>query len=181
MTPLRQVKKARRETGQAAQNGYLAIGKAVEMADIEAQILALETLTTGELQTEWSKVYRAQPPIRLSRDLLLRGVAYRAQEHAYGGLSLSIKRRLRTLSKDFDRREGTGAAPTLKLKPGTKLVREWHRQIHTVGVLDNGFEYEGQTYRSLTGIARRITGSRWSGPRFFGIGKHQRVAVGAHG
>jgi len=132
MTPLRQVKKARRETGQAAQNGYLAVGGAVEMADIEAQIFALETLTTGELQTEWSKVYRAQPPIRLSRDLLLRGVAYRVQERIYGEMSLSTKRRLQTLSKDFDRREGTGAAPTLKLKPGTKLVREWHRQVHTV-------------------------------------------------
>jgi hypothetical protein len=177
MTPLRQVEKARRETGQAVQSGYLAVGNAVEMADIEAQILALETLTTRELQAEWSKVYRTQPPIRLSRDLLLRGVAYRVQEHAYGGLSLRIKRRLRTLSEGLDRREGADATPTLKLKPGTKLVREWRRQVHTVGVLDNGFEYQGQTYRSLTSIARRITGSGWSGPRFFGIGKHQSTGA----
>jgi hypothetical protein len=138
------------------------------MGDIEAQILALGPLTIDELQTEWSRVYRAQPPIRLSRDLLLRGVAYRVQERAYGGLSLSTKRRLRTLSEGFDRQGAKGAAPTLKLKPGTKLVPEWHRQVHTVSVLDNGFEYQGETYRSLTGIARRITGSGWSGPRFSG-------------
>jgi hypothetical protein len=177
MTPLD--KKARRETGGLARGGDLAVGSRVEMADIEAQIVALEALTIGELQTEWSRVYRAEPPIRLSRDLLLRGVAYRVQERAYGGLSLSTKRRLRTLSEGFDRREGTGAAPTLKLKPGTKLVREWHRQVHTVSILDNGFEYQGEIYRSLTGIARRITGSGWSGPRFFGIGNHKRGAEGA--
>ena len=172
--------KARRETGGAARYRDLVPSGPVEAADIEAQIVALEALTIGELQTEWSRVYRAEPPIRLSRDLLLRGVAYRVHEHAYGGLSLSTKRRLRTLSEGFDRREGTGAAP-LKLKPGTKLVREWHRQVHTVSVLDNGFEYQGETYRSLTGIARRITGSGWSGPRFFGVGKHQRaVEGGAH-
>ena len=87
------------------------------MADTEAQIVALEALTIGELQTEWSRVYRAESPIRLSRDLLLRGVAYRVQERAYGGLSLSTKRRLRTISEGIDRREGTGAAQTLKLKP----------------------------------------------------------------
>jgi hypothetical protein len=87
------------------------------MGDIEAQILALGPLTIDELQTEWSRVYRAQPPIRLSRDLLLRGVAYRVQERAYGGLSLSTKRRLRTLSEGFDRQGAKGAAPTLKLSP----------------------------------------------------------------
>jgi Protein of unknown function (DUF2924) len=176
MTPLG--KKACRESGGAARSGDLAVGGRVEAADIEAQIVALEALTIGELQTEWSRVYQAQSPIRLSRDLLLRGVAYRVQERAYGGLSLSTKRRLRTISEGIDRRERTGAAPTLKLKPGTKLVREWHRQVHTVNVLDNGFEYQGEIYRSLTGIARRITGSGWSGPRFFGIGKHKRGAEG---
>jgi hypothetical protein len=179
MTPLD--KRARRETGGAARGRDPAAGGPVE-ADIEARIVALDVLTTGELQTEWSRLYRAQPPIRLSRDLLLRGVAYRFQERIYGGLSLSSKRLLQTLARDFDRREGTGAAPTLKLKPGTKLVREWHRHVHTVSVLDNGFEYQGETYRSLTRIARQITGSGWSGPRFFGIDKHRRMAEGsAHG
>jgi Protein of unknown function (DUF2924) len=80
MTPLG--KKARRETGGAARCRDLAASGPVEIADIEAQIVALEALTIGELQTEWSRVYRAQPPTRLSRDLLLRGVAYRVQERA---------------------------------------------------------------------------------------------------
>jgi len=63
------------------------------------------------------------------------------------------------------------------LKPGARLVREWHGHVHTVNVLDRGFEYQGECYRSLTQIARRITGVQWSGPRFFGIGKRRRVAI----
>jgi hypothetical protein len=65
------------------------------------------------------------------------------------------------------------------LKPGTKLVREWHGRVHTVSVLDDGFEYQGERHRSLTHIAQRITGARWSGPRFFGISKRRRAAEGA--
>ena len=147
--------------------------------DIEGRIIALEALTTTDLQIEWRRFYRTMPPTRLSRDLLIRGVAHRVQEQAHGGLSLSTKRRLRSLSDDADQRGGAAAAPAIALKPGTKLVREWHGHAHTVSVLDDGFEYQGERYPSLTRIARRITGVHWSGPLFFGISKRRRVASGA--
>jgi len=147
--------------------------------DIEGRIIALEALTTADLQIEWRRFYRTMPPTRLSRDLLIRGVAHRVQEQAHGGLSLSTKRRLRSLSDGADQRGGAAAAPAIALKPGTKLVREWHGHAHTVSVLDDGFEYQGERYPSLTRIARRITGVHWSGPLFFGISKRRRVASGA--
>ena len=147
--------------------------------DIEGRIIALEALTTADLQIEWRRFYRTMPPTWLSRDLLIRGVAHRVQEQAHGGLSLSTKRRLRSLSDDADQRGGAAAAPAIALKPGTKLVREWHGHAHTVSVLDDGFEYQGERYPSLTRIARRITGVHWSGPLFFGISKRRPVASGA--
>jgi hypothetical protein len=149
------------------------------MTDVEARIMALEALTTSELRIEWRRLYRATPPTRLSRDLLLRGIAYMVQERAQGGLSRSIKRRLRCLCEGSDQRGGPAAGAALTLKPGTKLVREWHGRVHTVSVLDEGFEYQGERYPSLTRIALRITGVPWSGPRFFGISKRRRAAEGA--
>src|SRR5207248_10585922 len=102
--------------------------------------------------------------------------AYRLQEQAHGGLSLDTKRRLRSLSEGADQRGSVAMAPAFTLKSGTKLVREWHGHAHTISVLDNGFEYQGERYPSLTRIARRITGVHWSGPLFFGICKRRRAA-----
>ena len=146
---------------------------------MEARIIALEALPTADLRIEWRRLYRATPPTRLSRDLLTRGVAYRLQEQAHGGLSLSTKRRLHSLSEGADQRGGSAAAPAIALKPGTKLVREWHGHAHTISVLDDGSEYQGERYHSLTRIARRITGVHWSGPLFFGISKRRRTVSGA--
>jgi hypothetical protein len=174
MMPMPNSEQARQETGAPSRCEDLAAGSQLAVTDIEARIMALEALATSELRIEWRRLYRATPPTRLSRDLLLRGIAYMVQERAHGGLSLSTKRRLRSLCEGSDQRGGPTAGATLK--PGTKLVREWHRQVHTVSVLDEGFEYQGERYRSLTRIARRITGVPWSGPRFFGISKRRRAA-----
>ena len=179
MSPVRQYKKARRETGGPSRCEDLRAGGQTEESDVEAQVIALEALTTADLRIEWRRLYRATPPTRLSRDLLIRGVAYRVQEQAHGGLSLGIKRRLHSLSEGSDQRDGSAAAPAITMKPGTKLVREWHGHAHMVSVLDDGFEYQGERYNSLTRIARRITGVHWSGPLFFGISKRRRVAEGA--
>jgi len=168
---------ARRETGGPFRREGLAVGSPGEGSDIETRIIGLEALTTADLQIEWRRLYRAMPPTRLSRDLLIRGVTYRVQEQAHGGLSLSTKRRLRSLSDGADQPGGSAAAPAIALKPGTKLVREWHGHAHTVSVLDDGFEYQGERYPSLTRIARRITGVHWSGPLFFGISKRRRAVV----
>jgi hypothetical protein len=170
---------ARRETGGPFRGEDLAIGSRGEGSDIEARLVALETLTTTDLQIEWRRLYRATPPTRLSRDLLIRGVAYRLQEQAHGRLSLGIKRRLHSLAEGADQRGGSAAAPAIALKPGTKLIREWHGHAHTVSVLDDGFEYQGERFGSLSRVARRITGVHWSGPLFFGISKRRRAVSGA--
>ena len=112
--------------------------------------------------------FTGEPP-RISRDLLIRGIGYRLQELQHGGLGKSTRRKLKTLAKMF-RTEGRVAPdPGLSLKPGARLVREWHGRTHTVTVTEDGFEYAGTTYPSLTKIAKKITGAHWSGPRFFGL------------
>ncbi len=159
MTPVAPSTEARQETGGLSRCQYRVAGRQPEEADIEARIVALEGRTTADLRVEWGRLYRATPPSRLSRDLLIRGVGYSVQEHVHGGLSLSTKQRLRSLRESADQSRGPAAALAITLKPGTKLVREWHGHVHTVNVLDDGFEFQGECYRSLTAIARRITGS----------------------
>jgi hypothetical protein len=178
MMPVPRYENARQETGGPSRCQDPDGSIQAEGADIEARIIALEALTTADLQIEWRRLYRATPPTRLSRDLLIRGVAYMVQERAHGGLSLTTRRRLRSLSDGAEQRGGVAAAPAIALKPGTKLVREWHGRAHTVSVLDDGFEYQGERYPSLTRIARQITGVHWSGPLFFGISKRRRVEGG---
>jgi hypothetical protein len=178
--PVPQYKKARQETGGSSHCGDPAASGQPGGTDVEARVVALEALTTADIRIEWLRLYRATPPTRLSRDLLIRGVAYRVQERAQGGLSPVTRRRLRSLSSGSDQRGGAAVAPAVTLRPGTKLVREWHGLVHTVSVLDDGFEYQGERYLSLTRIARRITGAQWSGPRFFGINKRNRMVEAAH-
>ena len=127
----------------------------------------LAKMTTGELKAEWAQRYGAPAP-NLSPELLRLGIAYRLQEHRLGGVSRSTKsllRQLGALPKEGERK----GPPPRKLTIGTRLVRDWHGAGHTVTVLKNGFEYDGKQWRSLTAIAKAITGSHWNGPRFFGL------------
>jgi Protein of unknown function (DUF2924) len=121
-----------------------------------------------KLRREWRQLYHSEPP-RISRDLLLRGIAYRRQELQHGGLGKTTCRKLKTLAKMFRSTGRVGPDPGLALKPGARLVREWHGRTHTVTVTEDGFEYAGTSYASLTKIAKKITGAHWSGPRFFGL------------
>ncbi len=121
-----------------------------------------------ELRGEWRRLYRSEPP-RISRDLLLRGIAYRRQELEHGGLGKTTRRKLKTLAKMFRTTGRVAPDPGLALKPGARLVREWHGRTHTVTVTEDGFEYAGTSYPSLTKVAKKITGAHWSGPRFFGL------------
>ena len=122
------------------------------------------------LREEWRKLKGSDPP-RLSRDLMLRSLAYALQVKAFGGLSPS------TLSKLEASYDATSEAPRNSeqqksaLSAGARLVREWHGRTYSVEVTQEGFLFEGRTYRSLSEIARKITGSHWSGPRFFGLVK----------
>ena len=122
-----------------------------------------------ELRREWRRLYMSDRP-KISRDLLALGIAYRRQEIEHGGLGKVTLRKLQTLAKALRTTGRVGPTPSLTLKPGARLVREWHGRTHTVTVTEDGFVYAGTTYPSLTTIAKKITGAHWSGPRFFGLG-----------
>ena len=116
----------------------------------------------------------------LSRDLMIRALANELQECAHGGPSAALRRRLQTLARELAR--GTSSFdPGIVPKTGTTLVRQWRGHTHAVLVREDGFEYEGQHYRSLTVIAERITGAHWSGPRFFGLTRRAGASVAAAG
>ncbi len=136
---------------------------------VAAQLEALPNLSIAELRAEWRRRFRSPPPNRLNRDLLMRGVAYKIQERAYGGLGRATLRKLEALAEQLAASDGRWLDPYPSLKPGTRLVRSWSGETHSVLVLDEGFEYRGARFRSLSQIARTITRVRWSGPRFFGL------------
>jgi hypothetical protein len=140
----------------------------VDSGAIEGEIDRLRSLNLEGLRREWRRLYHREPP-RISRDLFVLGLGYKLQEIAYGVLSKATRRKLQTLAKTLRKTGGVGPAPSLCLKPGARLVREWGGRTHTVTVTEDGFEYAGETYPSLTKIAKKITGAHWSGPRFFGL------------
>ncbi len=136
---------------------------------LESEIAALGKLSRPALVARWKKLCRADPPKGLSQRLLVRGIAYEMQAKRYGGLKAATARRLRMIAGgagDGDRVSRT-AAPVLQ--PGTRLVREWNGTTHIVEVIEGGYVWNGDRLRSLSAIARSITGARWSGPRFFGL------------
>lgn len=104
----------------------------------------------------------------MSRRLLILAVAYRMQEQALGGLDRGTRRRLDRLTADVAAGRPF-ATPAIKIKPGTRLLREWHGVVHEVIAAEDGVQYRGKTWPSLSAVAREITGARWSGPRFFGL------------
>lgn len=149
------------------------------MSTLDDEIGSLEGLPTHELKIEWRRLCRTEPPRSVPRDLMIRAIAYRMQERAHGGLAPAIKRKMRSLVVELEAKGTLVFEAGISLKPGSRLVREWARRTHTVVVLEDGFDYDGERYPSLSKIAARITGAHWSGPRFFGIGKAKprRVAV----
>jgi DUF2924 family protein len=136
--------------------------------ELSQRIAALNGLAPQQLRAEWRRLCRGQPP-RLSRDLLIRTIAYRMQELVYGGLSKATQRKLDALTKELRGKGSIAVTPDTSLRPGTRLVREWRGKTHTVAVTEDGFEYAGKIFPSLTKIAQAITGAHWSGPRFFGL------------
>jgi Protein of unknown function (DUF2924) len=127
----------------------------------------LEELGAAGLKEEWAHCHCAPAP-SVAPDLLRLGIAYKLQEKKQGGLSRESKRLVRQVIA-VARQDNAAATPTRRLTPGTRLVRDWHGAGHTVTVLDEGFEYDGRTWRSLTAIATAITGSHRNGPAFFGL------------
>lgn len=135
---------------------------------VHSKIAELQALDTPVLRTRWGETFGKPPPKRISRDLLLRALAYRVQEQAEGGLRPVTRRRLARAAKEIS----DGRVPTVSpstIKPGTRLIREWQGLTHEVIVLEAGVRYRGEIWASLSAVAREITGTRWSGPLFFGL------------
>jgi hypothetical protein len=138
------------------------------------QIGRLESLSIKQLRSRWTEAYGMPPPARWHRDFVVRGLAHRLQEDALGGLAPALRQRLVRLSLAVERDGGDHFFAAPQVKPGTRLIRQWHGAIHQVTVLENDFAYRGERYPSLSAIARMITGTRWSGPAFFGLRTRRR-------
>ena len=136
-------------------------GKPFQLAD-------LAELSQAQLKEEWTRRIGAPAP-NISPELLRLGLGYELQKRQFGGLSRESKSLLGRYGKASSQEPKATIPVPRKLTPGTRLVRDWHGDGHTVTVLENGFEYSGKTWRSLTAIAKAITGSHWNGPRFFGL------------
>jgi hypothetical protein len=139
-------------------------------ADIttDREIDALRELSRLELVAHWRSVMRSDPPKNLGHALLLRVLAYELQSKRYGGLRASLRRTI-TQKASGEGGPSRRAPASISLKPGTRLLRDWNGTTHVVDVTDAGYLWNGKSHRSLSAIAREITGARWSGPRFFAV------------
>jgi hypothetical protein len=136
------------------------------------EIAELPRLNRAQLCAKWRAVLKKEPPAHLRKQLLVPLLAYKMQGQTYGGLRPEVKRHLRELADSFEpdsNRSRVKHQMPLRMKSGTRLIRQWQGETHHVTVSDRGFEYDGRLYSSLSEIARLITGTRWSGPLFFGI------------
>ena len=125
------------------------------------------TMSLLELRAEWRRVHKSVPPTAYTADLLIRGITYRLQEQCLGKLPIELRRELDQLAGIGVKAAGQRARAGV-LRPGSRLVRRWRGTSYSVSVLNGEFEFRDKRYKSLSEIAREITGTRWSGPRFFG-------------
>jgi hypothetical protein len=135
---------------------------------LTAEIADLSKADIKDLRERWKALYGKEPSAHIGRSFLVRAVAYRLQEKAFGGVKPSTRRLLARVAEETA--TGSSKRPQIrKAQSGTILIREWQGNAHRVTVLDDGVSFNGKRYRSLSEVAREITGSRWSGPRFFGL------------
>jgi hypothetical protein len=136
---------------------------------LSSELAAIAGMTYTELHLAWRRHYRAIPPKKMSRDILELGIAWRIQESKLGGLGAAVKRQIAELARTMEANSDLAKPREISLKSGSKLLRTWEGVTHEVLVVEDGFLWAGRTWRSLSVIAREITGTRWSGPRFFGL------------
>ncbi|MEH2565651.1 DUF2924 domain-containing protein [Bradyrhizobium sp. AZCC 2289] len=145
---------------------------------VEAELDRLPTTPIVTLRKRYRELYRTEPPKSFGPDLLRRSIAHRIQERVYGGLSASVQRTLDQLLKAAIAKPGGRLELPRRIKPGSELIRSWKGKSHRVIVMADGFAYDGATFPSLSEIATRITGTRWNGPRFFGLRSATREDAG---
>jgi hypothetical protein len=137
--------------------------------DIGDLLTALPEMNRTSLCIQWQERFNRPAPDGVRKELLVRMLAYRVQEQAFGGLSGRSRRRLDEMAAAISSDPKTAIESMVRTKPGTQLIRSWQGKTHTVMVQESGYQYDGRRYRSLSEIARHITGTQWSGPLFFGL------------
>ena len=141
-----------------------------DLQKLAAELEQLRELNSAELRERWQTLFGAEPQPKLRSSLIVQGIAYRLQEKALGGLKPATARSLERIADDAAaRRQAAPTAEKIRVNAGTVLIREWHGTKHQVTVLNDGFLFRAKRFGSLSQIARAITGSRWSGPLFFGL------------
>jgi hypothetical protein len=145
-----------------------------EHQQLAAEIVSLTSLGAIELKERWKSLWGNSPPRKASRDFMRHGIAYRLQERVYGGLKPATRKLLHQVAEDTRARRAIDTTQIRVPKRGTVLIREWNGTSHRVTVLDDGVSYRGKRHRSLSEVARVITGSRWSGPLFFGLKRRRK-------
>jgi hypothetical protein len=136
---------------------------------LSSELAAIAMMTYAELHVAWRRHYRAVPPKKMGRDILELGIAWKMQEIELGGLGTAMKRQIADLARTMEAKSDLAKPRTVSLKPGSRLLRAWNGMTLEVLVVEDGFLWAGKPWRSLSAIAREITGTRWSGPRFFGL------------
>ncbi|GAC1419060.1 MAG: DUF2924 domain-containing protein [Acidobacteriaceae bacterium] len=141
---------------------------------ISDQIQQLPNMTKAELLSIWTKHFHQPPPPKLQRQLMTSILAYRIQEREYGGLSNTAKKRLREIASSLPAGKIRIQKKSSDPNQGTRLVRTWKGEVHEVFVWNGSFTYRGKEFSNLSQIAREITGTRWSGPLFFGTKERKK-------
>lgn len=155
--------------GKQARGEVRKTTRSATRSTVEQHLAVLPHLDREALQQRWQELFGCPAPVRVRRDLLRRVIAYQIQEQAYGGLKPATVRQLRRIAGGLKSNNTPAVPATISLRPGARLMREWNGETHVVDVTPDGFTWRGKAYRSLSVIAREITGARWSGPRFFGL------------
>ncbi len=152
--------------------------KVDDNTQVLARLAALKDMTVKELKAEWAKLFSSDAPNN-SRPFLEQRLAYRIQELTWGGPSKPVRQLLDALADEVEGKKVRRSVITDPRNPviGTRLVREWDGAEHVITVLKDGFDWQGRRYKSLSSIARDITGTRWNGYRFFGLRENKRVAA----
>jgi hypothetical protein len=144
------------------------------LEEVRAKIKDLEALSLQDLRVAWRRLYHKTAPRFFRRELLIRGIAYEMQANAFGGLSTRTRALLKKIARQAESGSGfTSADMPRYLRPGIRLVRAWKGVTHTVDVLEDGFAWNGGRYRSLSAIARAISGTNWNGNTFFGLDRRK--------
>jgi Protein of unknown function (DUF2924) len=175
---------ARKQSARGAGEGLSSLARRpVDESELRESVANLATLDLVGLRLQWRNIFGGAAPLHLPKPLVARIIAYRLQADAFGDLPDTVRRKL----EGFDvqnpvpngQTRGSGLPRRRRIKPGSILVREWNGHLQRVTALEDGFAWEGKTYRSLSMVARAITGGHWNGRRFFGLTGSKAMARGA--